>query len=120
MKKDGFIKWKVGALIMLGAVTAYAQTNDNAGAAATAENYPQSAKQIRRADHLLAKQIRKALVHAKGLDSGDVVVSAKGSVVTLGGSVPEASQIPLAVATAKEVKGVTEVHDAIRVKAPGQ
>lgn len=66
------------------------------------------------------KQVRSALVRVKGLDSGSVVVVANGSVVTLGGSVPDASQIPTAVSAAQGVKGVSEVHNSLTIKARGQ
>lgn len=119
MKKQTLIKWSVGACVVLGMTAAYAQAGST-GAAAPAASPAQSAKQIRKANRLLAKQVRSALVRVKGLDSSDVVVIAKGSAVTLGGSVPEASQIPLAASAARGVPGVSEVNDALTVKAPGQ
>jgi hyperosmotically inducible protein len=73
----------------------------------------------RKANRLLSKQVRTALAKVKGLDSGDIVVIAKGSVVTLGGSVPDASQMPLAVTAAQGVQGVTEVHNTLSIKARG-
>ncbi|WP_245616660.1 type VI secretion system Vgr family protein [Paraburkholderia acidipaludis] len=77
-----------------------------------------SAKQIRKASHLLEKQVRRALVRVKGLDSTNVVVVARGGVVTLGGSVPAASQIPPAVSGSQHVSGATEAHDSLQVRMP--
>lgn len=86
-------------------------------AGASASQAP-SAKQIRKASHLLEKQVRRALVRVKGLDSTNMVVVARGGVVTLSGSVPDASQIPLAVSGSQHVSGVTEAHDSLQVRMP--
>jgi hyperosmotically inducible periplasmic protein len=107
------------ALIALGTTSAFAQGSEAAASAtqASAGTTP-SAKQIRKANHLLEKQVRRELVHVKGLDSSNVVVVARGSVVTLGGSVPDASQMPLAVSGAQRVSGVTEVRNSLQVRMP--
>jgi hyperosmotically inducible periplasmic protein len=78
-----------------------------------------SAKAIRKANRLLSKQVHRVLVKIKGLDSSAIVVIAKGSVITLGGSVPDASQIPLAVSAAQGVQGVSQVHNSLAIKQPG-
>jgi hyperosmotically inducible protein len=112
------MKWTVGAFFVLGAAAAYAQTSDTEATAPAASAAP-TAKEMRKANRLLSKQVRTALAKVKGLDSGDIVVIAKGSVVTLGGSVPDASQMPLAVTAAQGVQGVTEVHNTLSIKARG-
>ncbi|MFP6562050.1 BON domain-containing protein [Paraburkholderia sp. B3] len=114
MGKYSLFRLAVAALIALGATSAYAQGSETAASAGPAP----SAKQIRKANHLLEKQIRRALVHVKGLDSTNVVVVARGGVVTLGGSVPDASQIPLAMSGAQRVSGVTEVRNSLQVRMP--
>lgn len=119
MKKHGLIKWTVAAFVVLGAAAAYAQTSDTQAAAPAASAAP-GAKEMRKANRLLSKQVRRVLVKVKGLDSSAITVVAKGSVVTLGGSVPDASQIPLAVSAAQGVQGVSQVHDSLIIKAPGQ
>lgn len=120
MKKHSLIKCAVGAFVVFGTVAAYAESSDTASTASAAANSAPSARQIRKANRLLAKQVRSALVRVKGLDSSGIVVIAKGSVVTLGGSVPDASQMPLAVSAAQGVKGVSEVHNSLTIKALGQ
>jgi hyperosmotically inducible periplasmic protein len=79
-----------------------------------------SAKEVRKANRLMSKRVRTVLVKVKGLDSTAIVVIAKGSVVTLGGSVPDASQIALAMSAAQGVQGVTQVNNRLTIKAPGQ
>jgi len=119
VKKHSLMKLTVGAFFVLGAATAYAQTSDTEATAPVAASAAPTAKEMRKANRLLSKQVRTALAKVKGLDSGDIVVIAKGSVVTLGGSVPDASQMPLAVTAAQGVQGVTEVHNTLSIKARG-
>jgi hyperosmotically inducible periplasmic protein len=118
MKKHGFIKWIVVTFVVLGTADAYAQKTDADTVAQVASGVP-SAKAIRKANRLLSKQVHRALVKIKGLDSSAIVVIAKGSVITLGGSVPDASQIPLAVSAAQGVQGVSQVHNNLTIKQPG-
>lgn len=120
MKKQSLIKSVIGACVVLGTAAAYAQTSDTASIGLATVGSAPSAKETRKANRLLEKQVRSALVRVKGLDSGSVVVVANGSVVTLGGSVPDASQIPTAVSAAQGVKGVSEVHNSLTIKARGQ
>ena len=126
--KNRLAQWTAGVLLAaaLGAPAAHAQPQGDSGVAASAPapapamTPAQNRRAIRKADHLLAKQVRRALVHVKGLDSTQVVVVAHGGDVTLGGSVPEAGQIALAHAAAQGVSGVRSVRDSLSVKAPGQ
>ena len=120
MKRPSLIKWAVGAFVVFGTVAAYAQSSDTASTNAATENPAPSAKQVRKANRLLAKQVRSALVRVKGLDSSGITPIVKGSVVTLGGSVPDASQMPLAVSAAQGVAGVSEVHNSLTIKTPGE
>ncbi|SDC80133.1 BON domain-containing protein [Paraburkholderia lycopersici] len=118
--------WMAAALLaaIIGVPGAYAQSQGDSGVAASAPaavSAPaQSRKEKRRADRALAKTVRRALVRVKGLDSGRIVVIAQGGAVTLGGSVPDAGQIDVAVAAAKGVNGVRDVTSSLSVKAPGQ
>jgi hyperosmotically inducible periplasmic protein len=124
--KNRLAQWTAGVLLAaaIGAPSAYAQPQGDSGVAASAPapamTPAQNRRAIRKADHLLAKQVRRALVHVKGLDSTQVVVVAHGGDVTLGGSVPEAGQIALAHTAAQGVSGVHSVRDSLSVKAPGQ
>nr|WP_241030967.1 BON domain-containing protein [Paraburkholderia sp. Ac-20347] len=65
---------------------------------------------------MLAKSVRRALVKVKGLDSTNVVVLAKNGDIVVGGSVPDSSQIPLAISTAQGVADVKSVKNALTIK----
>lgn len=127
MKKNRLVRWTAGALFVtaigaFGALGAYAQPQGGSDviASAPATTPAQSKGAIRKADRLLAKQVRQALVRVKGLDSGRIDVIARSGKITLGGSVPEAGQIDLAIASAKGASGVSDVTNSLSVKAPGQ
>ncbi|WP_028217282.1 BON domain-containing protein [Paraburkholderia oxyphila] len=119
MKKHTLIRWTVAAFVVLGTAAAYAQASDTETGTPAAASAAPSAKAMRKANRLLSKRVRSVLVKVKGLNSSAIVVIAKGSVVTLGGSVPDSSQIPLAVSAAQGVQGVTEVHESLTIKQPG-
>lgn len=122
--KNRLAQWTAGVLLAaaLGAQAAYAQPQGDSAVTASAPTMTpaQNRRAIRKADRLLAKQVRRALVRVKGLDSTQIVVIARGGDVTLGGSVPEAGQIALAHTAAQGVSGVRSVSDSLSVKAPGQ
>ena len=120
MKEINFIRWAAGAALVLAAATVYAQGSEtDAVVQATGASAP-SAKSIRAANRQLAKTVRRALIKVKGLDSGKIVVVAKGGAVLLGGSVPDANQIELAVSSAKTVNGVISVNNSLTVLQVGQ
>lgn len=79
-----------------------------------------SAREARLANRRLAKTVRSRLAKVKGIDVLNIVVVAKSGTITLGGSVPEADQIELVIAAARDTPGVEAVINALRVKAPGQ
>jgi hyperosmotically inducible periplasmic protein len=120
MKRHNIIKWTIGVLLTLGVVTAYAQSSDTTAYAPASASPAQGAAAQRKANRLLSKQVRRVLVKVKGLDSSAIVVIAKGGAITLGGSVPEASQTALAVSAAQGVPGVDSVREKLIIKAPGQ
>lgn len=128
MKNNNLIKLAAGTCLMFGAAAASAQTAAPAAvapaaSAATAQaapSPPMSKTDQRKANRLLSKRVRQALVKVKGLDSSAIVVGAKADVILLGGSVPEAGQIPLAVTAAQAVDGVAQVDNHLIVKPIGQ
>lgn len=135
VKSNGLLRRTAGTLLaaafcVFGVVGAYAQPEGDSGdsgvTGAAAEKRPAEKrpaanwKLMSKADRLLAKQVRRALVRVKGLSADRIVVIARNGEVTLGGSVPDAQQIGVAVATAKGVSGVREVTDSLSVREPGQ
>jgi hyperosmotically inducible periplasmic protein len=122
MKKASLITTLACSLLLLGTGSAWAQGQDSgAAASAPATTSPaQSPKAMRKANRLLSKNVLRALVKVKGLDSTNIVVSAKNGAILLGGTVPEADQIQMAVTTAQGVSGVQSVQNALRIRALGQ
>jgi hyperosmotically inducible periplasmic protein len=103
--------------------SAYAQNDASSGAApassmsmsSSASTPATSRKAMKAADRKLAKAVRKAIEHVKGLDATHIAIVAKDGSVTLTGSVPAAPQIDLAVQQAKTVSGVTNVTSRLEV-----
>lgn len=120
MKQFSVIRWVASVLVVLGTVSAYAQSGDTDAAATASTAMAPSAKSISAANRQLSKSVRRTLARVKGLNSGSIVVVAQGGVVTLAGSVPDPSQIEVAVSAAKGVKGVNAVSDKLTIKAEGQ
>ncbi len=93
------------------ATQALAQASD-----ATVASAPQATKkQMHAQNRALVKRVRKALDHTKNLEASDVTVLAKGSTVTLEGTVPEDDQIALAQSVAQSVSGVSTVKNNVRI-----
>lgn len=67
-------------------------------------------------DSALTTKVKAALLHSKHLKSLHIKVESTEGVVTLSGTVPTEAQIDQAVAVAKRVKGVTDVHNALELK----
>ena len=122
MKKASLITTLACSLLVLGTASAWAQ-DQSSGAMASApamSSTAQSPKAMRKANRLLQKNVQRTLVKVKGLDSSNIVVSAKNGAILLGGTVPEADQMQLAVTAAQGVNGVQSVQNALRVRAVGQ
>jgi len=70
---------------------------------------------MKAADRKLARAVRKAIEHVKGLDATRIAIVANDGSVTLAGSVPQAAQVDVAVQHAKAVPGVTSVTSRLEV-----
>lgn len=68
-------------------------------------------------DTTITAKTKAALAQTSGLSSGDVHVTTRHGVVTLTGSVPDASQRPLAVEAARQIDGVSSVRDKLSIVA---
>jgi hyperosmotically inducible periplasmic protein len=107
-----------GAIVVstaLVATPALAQTASNA----TAASAPASKKAIRAHNRKVEKVVFSALTRTKGLDTRAIVVVVKNGVVTLDGSVPDASQIQLAQDAAQHAAQGNSVTNNLSVKEPG-
>lgn len=74
-----------------------------------------SRKEMKAADRKLARAVRKAIEHVKGLDATRIAIVANNGSITLAGSVPEDVQVDVAVQHAKAVPGVTNVTSRLDV-----
>ena len=83
MKKISITGRAAGALVVLAMSSAYAQGSQSDAAVSQSSSSVPSAKAVRKADRLLAKDVRHTLVRVKDLDSSRMVVFAKNGVVTL-------------------------------------
>jgi osmotically-inducible protein OsmY len=67
-------------------------------------------------DSELTTKVKAALLAEKNLKSLPISVESTNGVVTLSGSVVSSAQIDQAVDVAKHVKGVKDVHNALKLK----
>jgi hyperosmotically inducible protein len=118
-EKNVLIRHHILVAILLAAsaapVVTFAQTGSDATAApATSGNVTQpiTRKEYRKANHVLEKRVRTALIKAK-IDPVNLTVLAKGNAVTLVGSVPETAQVDRAGNVTKNVAGVASVDNRL-------
>jgi hyperosmotically inducible protein len=71
------------------------------------------------ANRQLARAARIALNKTKGLEPSNIRVTAKGSVVSLSGTVPDATQIDLASNSVKNIPNISSVSNRLTVREPG-
>lgn len=84
-----------------------------AGSSAVSGEAP--AKGTKRANVLIAQNVRRALTKTQGLDVSNITVRARGGTVTLKGAVPDDEQVSRAAAAAAGVPGVTSVQNHIKI-----
>jgi hyperosmotically inducible periplasmic protein len=114
IQKKSFVL--VAAIVaMVSALPAFSQTNDATAASATQP----SKKTLRKQNRKLEMTVRRALTNTKNLESAGITVLAKGSVVTLDGTVPSDDQIPVAATVAGGVPGVTSVTNNLTMRETG-
>jgi osmotically-inducible protein OsmY len=102
----------------------HAQTSEPAaGMSSEAGSMPMAssshAMPSKAADHELAKKVRHALAHTKGLNMAHIVVLVKHGRVALTGTVPSTDQIGRAAQVAGGVPGVTGVRNDLTVEVKG-
>jgi hyperosmotically inducible protein len=81
---------------------------------AAAENAEKTGEYID--DAALTGKVKAALLKEKNLKSLPISVESTGGVVTLSGSVVSTAQIKQAEDVAKHVKGVKDVHNALKLQ----
>jgi hyperosmotically inducible protein len=103
-------------VLTLSSGVAFAQNSSDAAASPSA-GMTKSAK--RAENHQLSKAVRHALYTTKGLVSSNIAVISKDGAVSLVGTVPTDSQIPLAGQVAQGVPNVKSVDNRIVVEDEG-
>lgn len=75
-----------------------------------------SADKARRAeDRRLTRRVSAALARTRGLNATRIVVRARSGIVTLRGGVSDGQQAAMAVEAARQVDGVTQVTNQLRL-----
>jgi hyperosmotically inducible periplasmic protein len=101
------------------ATAAFAGIQSASAADAASSTAAPTKKETRAHNRALSRAVRKSLTQVKGLDSSRINVIARGSSVTLAGSVPEQPQIDAAGAAAAKVSGVSHVDNRLTIAVPG-
>ena len=105
------------AVVALVSNAAIAQTSNDAVASQPAAGMTKAS--IRLQNRQLSKAVRHALSSTKGLNAGNIAVLVKSGTVSLVGTVPDASQIPVAGDVAKRVPRVVTVDNRLIVEEEG-
>jgi osmotically-inducible protein OsmY len=108
------LKLAGAVLTIVASMNAWSQNESTSTDSGTTATQAPSKSSVRKANRALSKKVLQALTKG-GVDSSGVHVLAKGSAVTLTGSVPEAAQIDKAGEIAKQIAGVTSVKNDLTV-----
>ncbi|SEF12579.1 BON domain-containing protein [Burkholderia sp. WP9] len=124
MKQSNVLRVVGGVLVVMAMSPVHAQTSEPApGMSGQAAAMPMAssphAMPSKADDRQLAKKVRRALAHTKGLDMSGFVVLVKHGRVALTGTVPSSDQIDRAAQVAAGVPGVTGVRNDLTVKMKG-
>ncbi|TCF96788.1 BON domain-containing protein [Paraburkholderia strydomiana] len=109
-----------GAIVLGGSVVvAHAQiTASEAQPPLQASSVP-GKQSLKAANRKLQKAVLSSLTRTRGLKAGNVLVVARGGIVTLAGSVPDADQVELAMSATRAVNGVSEVRNNLAIRPEG-
>lgn len=99
------------------AVPVFAQDSDQAASAQSSA--ASSKKAAHKQNWQTENAVRKAMTSTKGLDSASIRIVARDGVLTLDGTVPDQSQIPMAQNAAQSVPQVKSVSNRLTVKEAG-
>jgi osmotically-inducible protein OsmY len=107
---------RIGLACMLMASVGLAMAQGPGQASNASGKPPASGAQARPADKQLAKDVRRAIRKAGGVDMAAITVRVKNGVVTLAGSVPAAIEASKAAEVTKGVSGVVDVRNKLTVQ----
>jgi hyperosmotically inducible protein len=115
MRYMNSLKHAAAAIAIASATIAHAQ-DSGSEVEPTVQASTANPKQLKEENRRLQKTVLRSLSYTKGLSVSNILAVARNGVVTLAGSVPEDSQIELAVSTAKGVAGVIEVKSDLVIR----
>jgi hypothetical protein len=124
MKRLDVVKVLGSVVVMAAMSPVHSQTSEPAAdmsgqAASMPMASSQQAMPSKASDRQLAKKVRHALAHSKGLNMSHLVVLVKGGHVALTGTVSSSDQIRRAAQVAGGVPGVRGVRNDLTVKMKG-
>lgn len=113
----------IAALILAASGNAWSQPGQTASApngmpAASAAERAAAPVSARKANQALRRQVYAAIGKHKQISAGNISIVARGGVVTLSGTVTDASQVNEVAEIAKGVPGVTSVTNKLIVQKP--
>lgn len=121
MKKNARLKTLLALLSVMLSFNVWSQstpaTSATEGGTAAASGGT-TAQSARRANRALRRSVYAALAKHKEIDAGSISIVAKNGVLTLNGTVPDASQIEAVEQIAKGVAGVTSLTNKLTVQRP--
>ncbi len=121
MKSIKTFRLAVGTVIVATSMTAWSQTSEPAGApgaSAMAASGSAAPATGRKANRALRRQVYNAIAKHKEISAGNISVTAKDGVVTLNGTVTDASQVGKVAEIASGVPGVTSVTNKLTLQKP--
>jgi hyperosmotically inducible protein len=104
------------ALCLAVASSAYAQSTDATAPSDTAASARTDRKAIKKMDHKLSLDVRRALSKTKGMVVKNIFVRARSGAIILSGSVPDVALISKAAEVAAGVPGVRSVTNRLSVQ----
>lgn len=111
-------RWRAfGMALSLALVSnAYAQSGSAVAPSDTVAFTTTDKKAIRKMDHKLSLNVRRALSKTQGMVVKNIFVRARSGAITLSGSVPDVALISKAAEVAAGVPGVTSVTNKLSVQ----
>ncbi|KAF1036477.1 BON domain-containing protein [Burkholderia sp. Ac-20384] len=112
----GLQRGLIATVVALGIVAVAGTARAASDPASTTVASGAPADKVRRADdRRLTRRVSAALARTRGLNATRIVVRARSGVVTLRGGVSDGQQAAMAVEAARQVDGVTQVTNQLRL-----
>ncbi|MCP3722691.1 BON domain-containing protein [Paraburkholderia sp. CNPSo 3272] len=119
MKKTTVAGLAIATLVAAASMSAWAQGDASTPAGAQAASATAAAPAVptdRQANRAMRRKVYAAIGKDKSINAGNISVGAKGSAITLNGTVSDTAQIARVEEIARGVPGVTSVTNKLTVK----